>query len=120
MIDIKLLANWITDSDSVVVLTGAGMSTESGIPDFRSKKGWWREIDPTTVSTTEAFHNQYELFHEFYSMRMKDIENFKPHQGHYILSKWEEKGLIQTVATQNVDGFHKLAGSRNVYELHGS
>lgn len=120
MRDIQLLAKWIKESNHAVVLTGAGMSTESGIPDFRSKQGWWKKIDPTTVSSIEAFLNQYELFHEFYSMRMKDIENFTPHQGHYILSKWEEKGYINSLVTQNVDGFHKQAGSKQVYELHGA
>ncbi|QQE81195.1 NAD-dependent deacylase [Alicyclobacillus sp. SO9] len=107
-------------SQSTVILTGAGMSTESDIPDFRSKDGWWRNIDPTTVATVDALKENYSLFHEFYQMRIENLESRVPSGGHYILAKWEEQGLIDCVATQNVDGFHQAAGSKEVYELHGS
>jgi NAD-dependent deacetylase len=117
---IRKLRNWLAESSFTVVLTGAGMSTESGIPDFRSRSGWWRNIDPTTVATVDALRHQYELFHAFYSARVKALEGIEPHQGHRILAKWEDQGLIRSVATQNVDGLHHMAGSHKVYELHGS
>ncbi|CAG9606866.1 SIR2 family NAD-dependent protein deacylase [Pseudoneobacillus rhizosphaerae] len=115
-----VLSTWLQNSKYTTILTGAGMSTESNIPDFRSKEGWWKNIDPRTVATTEALRNRYDLFHEFYSMRIKGLENCSPHKGHEVLASWEQKGLIQAIATQNVDGFHTAAGSRHVYELHGS
>jgi NAD-dependent SIR2 family protein deacetylase len=114
------LSTWLHNSKYTTILTGAGISTESNIPDFRSKEGWWKNIDPRMVATTDALKNNYELFHEFYSMRIKGLENCAPHKGHEILASWEQKGLIQAIATQNVDGFHTAAGGRNVYELHGS
>ncbi|MFA7214860.1 MAG: NAD-dependent deacylase [Bacillota bacterium] len=120
MKDTKRLAEWIKQSRLTVVLAGAGMSTESGLPDFRSKSGWWKNYDPTTIATVDAMETNYPLFHDFYCMRLKTLEGCSPHQGHYILADWEKKGLVQSVATQNVDGFHKAAGSSNVYELHGS
>lgn len=107
-------------SNYTVVLTGAGMSTESGIPDFRSRSGWWRSIDPLTVATVDALENNYDLFHEFYSFRVKALENCFPHEGHQILAKWQRKELIYHVATQNVDALHEAGGSVNVDHLHGS
>ena len=114
------LVNWLKSSTSTIVLTGAGMSTESGIPDFRSQSGWWNKIDPRTVATVEALENHYALFHDFYSYRIQSLEKYTPHEGHYILGQWENKGVLDCVATQNVDGFHQLAGNRNVNELHGT
>jgi len=114
------LVKLIKESNNTVIFTGAGMSTECGIPDFRSKEGWWKKINPMSVATREALHNNYELFHEFYSVRIRDLEICKPHEGHYILAKWEREGIIHSIATQNVDGFHRAAGSKRVYELHGS
>lgn len=114
------LAEWLQQANHTTILTGAGMSTESNIPDFRSKEGWWKNIDPLMVATTEALANNYDLFHEFYSVRLKALEGCSPHKGHDILADWERKGFIQAIATQNVDGLHPDAGSRNVYELHGS
>jgi NAD-dependent deacetylase len=117
---LSLLASWMKESKYTVVLTGAGMSTESGIPDFRSAGGWWRNIDPATVASTQALSNQYELFREFYTMRINTLEGCKPHEGHKILAELEKRGLIHCIATQNVDRFHQEAGSGNVYELHGN
>jgi NAD-dependent deacetylase len=114
------LADWLKESRYTMVLTGAGMSTESGVPDFRSKNGWWQNIDPRTVAAVAALQENYPLFHEFYSRRIKGLEQVKPHQGHYVLSDWQRRGLIQTLATQNVDGLHQHAGSLDVFELHGS
>lgn len=120
MTNILTVVNWIRSSKKTIVLTGAGMSTESGVPDFRSASGWWTKTDPQKVATVEALHTNYPLFHEFYSMRINLLEKCSPHEGHFILAEWEKKGWISRIATQNVDGFHLKAGSQNVDELHGS
>lgn len=120
MENIERLARWIGDSERVVVLTGAGMSTESGLPDFRSKGGWWRGIDPMTVATIDAFYNDYDTFHGFYSARLEALDQYKPHAGHEALAQMQRDGFITTLATQNVDNFHTDAGSTDVLELHGN
>ncbi|MCF6136344.1 SIR2 family NAD-dependent protein deacylase [Pseudalkalibacillus berkeleyi] len=117
---VERLGEWILESTHTVVFTGAGMSTESGIPDFRSKEGWWNKIDPMTVSTIDALENEYDLFQAFYSLRLGDLKTCRPHKGHTILADLEQQKLISAVITQNVDGFHQNAGNENVYELHGS
>ncbi|MEK4229721.1 NAD-dependent deacylase [Solibacillus sp. FSL H8-0538] len=117
---ISTLKDWLLASTNTVVLTGAGMSTESGVPDFRSESGWWRNIDPRTVACVDALEHNYPLFREFYQMRIKALANCKPHAGHDILANWELRGLVALVATQNVDRFHQLAGSEQVEELHGN
>jgi NAD-dependent deacetylase len=116
---IKKLSLLLKESKYAVVLTGAGMSTESGIPDFRSKDGWWKKIDPSTVATINALENNYEIFREFYKHRISSLEPCTPNKGHEILGEWEKKGLIKSVITQNIDGFHGKAGNYQVYELHG-
>ncbi len=120
MSDLLTLARWIKESRYMVALTGAGMSTESGLPDFRSPSGWWRNIDPRTVASVEALEADYPLFHQFYSARIRALADSKPHRGHQILAEWEQRGLLQGVATQNVDGFHQQANQQRVHELHGS
>ncbi|MFJ7732836.1 SIR2 family NAD-dependent protein deacylase [Lysinibacillus sp. NPDC097231] len=117
---IERLREWVQSSNNTVILTGAGMSTESGIPDFRSASGWWNNIDPRTVATTDALTQNYSLFYEFYKIRIENLEKAAPHEGHKILADWEKRGKVLLVATQNVDGFHQLAGSQKVEELHGS
>ncbi|WP_107838124.1 SIR2 family NAD-dependent protein deacylase [Metasolibacillus meyeri] len=114
------IREWLKSSKHTVVLTGAGMSTESGVADFRSKSGWWQQIDPRTVATTEALASNYELFHRFYTARINALEHIVPHEGHMILADWQQRGLVQHIATQNVDGLHTAAGAENVDELHGS
>lgn len=114
------LADLIEKSKYTVVFTGAGMDTESNIPDFRSKSGWWKNIDPSKVASIDALNKNYELFHEFYTMRINSLKNCTPHNGHHILAKLEERGLIQSIATQNVSGLHTKAGSKRVHELHGN
>lgn len=114
------LGSMMKKSKNTMILTGAGMDTESNIPDFRSKSGWWKKIDPRTVATTEALRNNYDLFHEFYSFRLEKFKDVKPHKGHYSLARLEEKGFINCLATQNVSGLHKKSGSKEVYELHGN
>jgi len=117
---IKDLGEEILKSKYTIVLTGAGMSTESGISDFRSKEGVWSKFDPMEVASRKALENDYDNFHDFYSLRLKTKVEKKPHLGHEILAKWEEKGYINGVITQNVDNFHLEAGSKNVYPIHGS
>jgi NAD-dependent deacetylase len=111
---------WIQSATSTVVFTGAGMSTESGIPDFRSPGGHWTKTDPAQVASVEAMLYHYDLFHEFYTMRFQTLSRCNPHRGHRILASWEQKELVQSIATQNVDGFHQQAGSQRVLELHGA
>ncbi|WP_370640459.1 NAD-dependent deacetylase [Salipaludibacillus sp. CUR1] len=118
--DMVMAAKWLLGSDRAVILSGAGMSTESNIPDFRSSSGWWKQIDPRTVATVEALDSNYDLFQEFYATRMKALDQIEPHEGHRVLAKWEENNLVQLIGTQNVDGLHSAAGSLNVQELHGS
>lgn len=118
--DILTLANMIKDSNYTVVLTGAGMSTESGIPDFRSVNGIWKDINPMKIATQDTLISNYDYFHEFYSQRLDNIKGRKPHIGYEILANWESEGLIASIITQNVDDFHLLAGSKNVLRLHGS
>jgi len=117
----KQLANWLLEANRAVVFTGAGMSTESGLPDFRSaRQGMWRDKDPLQLASTRAMRENREDFAAFYRMRVKGLLACKPHRGHDILAKWERIGLLSGVITQNVDGFHQQAGSRRVAELHGS
>ncbi len=116
-----MLAALLKEAKYTVVFTGAGMSTESGLPDFRSARtGLWNQVDPTRLASIEALENNREEFIQFYHKRLQAIHDYKPHAGHEILSKWEKAGLVQAIITQNVDGFHQQAGSSNVTELHGT
>lgn len=117
---VKELKNLIEGARHAVVLTGAGMDTESNIPDFRSKDGLWRNVDPRKVASIDTFEENYAFFREFYATRLFLLENCRPHRGHYVLAELEAKGRIKAVATQNVSRLHHLAGSKNVYELHGN
>ncbi|WP_153721928.1 NAD-dependent deacylase [Sporosarcina cascadiensis] len=116
-----MLADLLKESKHTIVYTGAGMSTESGLPDFRSAKtGMWEMEDPAKVASVDALNQQFEQFFQFYKQRVLAAKEAGPHEGHRILSKWEEQGLISGIITQNVDGFHTMAGSENVMELHGT
>ncbi|MBY0088278.1 NAD-dependent deacylase [Brevibacillus sp. M2.1A] len=114
------LAYWLRTSSFTVVFTGAGMSTESGLPDFRSQSGLWRGKDPMQLASTRAMMENREAFVEFYQMRIQGLLSCKPHAGHEWLAEWERRGLVHGIITQNVDGFHQEAGSLAVAELHGS
>lgn len=118
--DLQKLAGFVVNSSSTVVLTGAGCSVDSGVPDFRSPQGWWKKFDPRTVATVEALETNYDLFRSFYQARIQHLDGIQPHEGHGVLSRWEQEGKLQLLATQNVDGLHQAAGNRNVEELHGS
>lgn len=116
-----MLLDLIKKSRYTVVYTGAGMSTESGLPDFRSAKiGLWEQEDPSAVASTDALNKDVERFFEFYRKRVIGVKDCRPHKGHDILAEWERQGVIQGIITQNVDGFHAVAGSDNVMELHGT
>jgi len=116
----KVLGIMLKESKSTVVLTGAGMDTESNIPDFRGSYGLWKKINPMLVASIDNFYDNYQLLHEFFSARIKQLEYVKPHEGHYILADMEKSRIIKSIATQNVSGLHRMAGSERVYELHGN
>lgn len=116
-----MLADLLKESTRTIVYTGAGMSTESGLPDFRSAKtGMWETKDPAKVASVTALNQQFEEFLQFYKQRVLAAKETGPHAGHELLAKWEQQGLINGIITQNVDGFHTMAGSENVMELHGT
>lgn len=104
---------------SPVVFTGAGMSTASGLPDFRSQSGLWKSR-PEALATLEALQNDPDEFYFFYQWRIKSLWEVSPNNGHDALAQLEEKGRINSLITQNVDGLHQRAGSKNVFELHGT
>jgi NAD-dependent deacetylase len=104
----------------VLVFTGAGMSTASGLPDFRSAaQGLWTQFDPMKLATVTAMRKNYSDFHAFYSLRLQTLASASPNLGHTLIADWERSGHVYGVLTQNVDGFHINAGSRKVAELHG-
>lgn len=103
-----------------VALTGAGISTESGIPDFRSAGGIWERYDPAEVAHIDAWRRDPARVWEFYALRLEVLAQAAPNDGHRALAELEERGWIRAVVTQNVDGLHQQAGSRDVVEVHGS
>ena len=115
-----MLAELIAANQPCVVLTGAGVSTESGIPDFRSPTGIWAEYDPYEVASLDGFRRDPERVWEFYGRRLDVLSDAQPNDAHRALAELEERGLVQAVITQNVDGLHGRAGSRDVIEVHGS
>jgi NAD-dependent deacetylase len=118
--ELKILASKMAGTKNAVIFTGAGMSTESGLSDFRSKNGMWNVEDPMELATTTAMRGNYDKFHSFYSRRFEAMGNSRPNAGHEIIAEFESLGLVKCVITQNIDGLHAAAGSKTVYELHGS
>jgi NAD-dependent deacetylase len=114
------LADLIRTHQPCVALTGAGISTESGIPDFRSAGGIWAQYDPLEVASIDGFRRDPERVWEFYERRLAVLAAAAPNDGHRALARLEQLGLIAAVITQNVDGLHQAAGSREVVEVHGS
>lgn len=104
----------------LVVLTGAGMSTESGLPDFRSADGLWRNHRPEELASVDALVHHPLLFYEFYRYRLELLEGVAPNPGHKALVELEKQGRLECIVTQNVDGLHSAAGSRKVTEIHGT
>ena len=105
---------------NMVVLTGAGMSTASGLPDFRGDQGLWKNRDPRRLASISAMENSPEEFYEFYRERIRALLDVRPNRGHEILAWWEQEGYLLGIITQNVDRLHQEAGSMKVWELHGS
>jgi NAD-dependent deacetylase len=114
------LAALIREHQPCVVLTGAGVSTESGIPDFRSATGIWAEIDPFEVASIQAFRRDPARVWAFYRERIDLLRNAEPNAAHLAIAELERHGLVQAVITQNIDTLHTRAGSRDVVEVHGS
>jgi NAD-dependent protein deacetylase/lipoamidase len=117
---ISALAELLRTRQPCVVLTGAGISTDSGIPDFRSPSGIWAQYDPMEYATIAAFRRDPVKVWDFYSLRLGVLATVEPNAGHLALAKLEQRGLVQAVVTQNIDGLHQRAGSRDVVEVHGS
>lgn len=118
----ETLQKWIAESNNVVFFGGAGVSTESGIPDFRSVDGLYnQEYDypPETIISHTFFVNRTEEFYRFYKKKMLVLDA-KPNMAHIRLAEWEKSGHVRAVITQNIDGLHQMAGSKEVLELHGS
>jgi NAD-dependent deacetylase len=119
-VSVEAVRALLAPARSVVVLTGAGISAESGVPTFRGPGGLWREYRPEDLATPEAFARDPRLVWEWYDWRRRKIAEAKPNLGHYALVTLEKRAADLTLITQNVDGLHPLAGSRNVLEIHGN
>lgn len=120
MDDAAALATLLVESQPCVVLTGAGVSTESGIPDFRSPTGLWARFDPLDYGSIESFVADPERVWRFYAPRFGALTGAEPNAAHLALAELERRGLVQAVVTQNIDLLHERAGSRDVIEVHGS
>lgn len=119
---LKTLKQWIDESSNVVFFGGAGVSTESGIPDFRSVDGLYHQqydYPPETILSHTFYRRKTEEFYRFYRAKMLALDA-KPNAAHLKLAQWEAEGKLKAVVTQNIDGLHQAAGSKSVYELHGS
>ncbi len=122
MDNLETLKQWISESGAMVFFGGAGVSTESGIPDFRSVDGLYSqrfEYPPEEIISHSFFVKRPEYFFRFYREKMLPL-GFAPNITHNTLARWEQEGKLAAVITQNIDGLHQKAGSRNVLELHGS
>jgi NAD-dependent deacetylase len=117
---IDLVASWIRHAERVAVLTGAGVSAESGVPVFRGPGGLWRQFKPEDLATPEAFRARPEVVWEWYLWRRERIAAARPHAGHAMLAELEARRGGVTLLTQNVDGLHQRAGSAAPLELHGN
>lgn len=117
---IDKLAKYMRQTKRVAVLTGAGVSTESGLPDFRSQDGLWRKHRPEELASVDALRTSPLLFCEFYRFRLDLLNRAAPNPAHRALALLESQGRIERIVTQNVDGLHSEAGSRRVTEIHGS
>lgn len=123
---LERLKQFIEESNQIVFFGGAGVSTESGIPDFRSKDGLYNQhdirfelYDPEYLLSHDCLFSKSKVFFEYYRQKM-NCEGILPNITHEVLAKMEEKGKLSAIVTQNIDGLHQLAGSKKVYELHGS
>ena len=124
--DLEKLKQYLDESDNVVFFGGAGVSTDSGIPDFRSKDGLYNQHDvqfekysPEYLLSADCLHHDPEVFFEFYRQKL-DTRKIQPNVTHRALAKMEADGKLKAIVTQNIDGLHQKAGSHNVLEIHGT
>jgi NAD-dependent protein deacetylase/lipoamidase len=117
---VERLAELVRARQPCVVLTGAGISTESGIPDFRSPTGIWAQYDPMEYASIDAFLADPAKVWDFYAKRLDVLASAEPNEGHRALAELEGRGWVDAIVTQNIDRLHARAGSRNVVEVHGS
>lgn len=118
--DFNPLIDVLTEAERIAILTGAGISAESGIPTFRGEEGLWRQYRAEQLATPGAFASNPQLVWEWYDWRRGIIGSKQPNQGHHVLAKWQEIFSDFHVITQNIDGFHRRAGSTDILELHGN
>lgn len=119
---VEQLSEWVQESENIVFFGGAGVSTESGIPDFRSQDGLYHQhydLPPETILSHDYFFTHTEDFYRFYRDKMLCLD-VQPNAAHRALAQLEQIGRLKAVVTQNIDGLHQKAGSQRVYELHGS
>ncbi|MGD9043597.1 MAG: NAD-dependent deacylase [Desulfobacterales bacterium] len=116
----KEVAELMVDLRQCVALTGAGISAESGIATFRSKGGLWEKYDPMVYASIEAFREDPAKYWTIRGEFIRNYDTYQPNKAHLALAELEEMGILQHVITQNIDGLHKKAGSKNVTEIHGS
>jgi NAD-dependent deacetylase len=115
------LAELLRAAERAVVLTGAGISVPSGIPDFRTPgKGLWEKVNPMEVAHIDVFRREPDRFWHFYGSRFASLKDVKPNRAHEVVAELERRGLVRGVVTQNIDRLHRAAGSQNVIEVHGS
>ncbi len=119
--DVERLAGLIRSAGSVVALTGAGISVPSGIPDFRSPgTGLWENVNPMEVAHIDAFRADPRRFWHFYGQRFQTLEDKEPNDAHRALVELERRGHLDAIVTQNIDRLHRVAGSRELVEVHGT
>lgn len=119
MTNYEIAKSWIKESKYLVFFGGAGVSTQSGIPDFRSQNGLFNDKNAEEIVSNSFFYKHTKEFFEFYKTKMVYLDA-KPNDAHKILAKWEKEKKLKSIITQNIDGLHQMAGSSNVIELHGS
>lgn len=118
--DLSRLKERLASAQDIVVLTGAGISADSGVPTFRGKDGLWRTYRAEDLATPEAFERDPRLVWEWYNWRREVISSKRPNEAHYALAQLEVRSRKFRLITQNVDGLHRVAGSKHIYELHGN
>ncbi len=119
--DLQTLRQFIKESDRILAFTGAGISSESGIPTYRGYGGTWTKYDPEKYASIDYFRYDPSYFWRFFrEVRMETMCNAQPNNAHLALAKLEQQGKLIAVVTQNIDGLHQRAGSQKIYELHGN
>ena len=117
--EIEKVSKYLVDAKYAIALTGAGISTESGIPDFRGPKGLWKRINPEYATYT-FFREHPDIYWKFHMELYNEIKDVNPNPAHYSLAELEKLNILKAIITQNIDGLHQKAGSKTVIELHGN